>query len=910
LPFPDLREPLLIRAWELFDVVAADPRRGEPLATAAVAEARAARDPELLGLSLRALASAHRARWDLVGARRLLAEAVRVSRRPELAYVHALTLVSRAALLQEEGRISAARRDLDLALATMAENEAATGAAGTGDSSAERLRFIAYAGLQRAAIDHNSGLVTSAVRQYRALVDHPGLAGVVAVKVKNNLAIALAQRGAFASARRYSDDAVALATQLGPGVLAPAIQTHAWILIQAGRLLEGVAEFEVAARSYAEAALPLGEYYADYADAMTDLRLLPEAAVAAVKSIEEFEAAGVPLMRADAEIKFARIALLSGDYLSAESAALAAGETLRRQRRLAWRDRAVVLAVESRLLAGTVSNGEFAASRRAAGQLEKAGDLPSAIEANLVAGRVAIQTGRVAKSLAPLQRAATLARTGPVLVRIRGRVAGALAARSRGDDRGVLTECRAGLRDLAAHRSGLPTMELRALASGHGAELGEIGLGAVTRQGTPGRVLHWMERTRAAALMAIDPAPTEGFSQLREAHRQAAETGELAVQTESRPQPARSVASRMMVDAEPAAPQDHELRIRAATWMTPETGMVSTAMPSMTELRALLDGRILVEFGRLEGRVVAVVVGPSRARLVELVDECAVTEHVRALFFALRRLANPRSGAAAAAARASADLRVARLRDLLLRPLGLDAAAELVVVPVGPLHGVPWSALHEGPIAVAPSATFWARTRRAALERPFTAAGTDESVTVLIAGPELAGAHEEIEALRDVHPDARVLGPTESRSEDVIDALRTAELGHLACHGWLRADNPMFSALVLADGPVTVQELHSAGVAPHRLVLASCHSGADVAYAGDEVIGFVSAVLAQGTAGVVASIAAIPDVAAVDLMVELHREIRHGRTLARALHAARARIDRGTPEGYVNWCTFSAHGAA
>ena len=120
----------------------------------------------------------------------------------------------------------------------------------------------------------------------------------------------------------------------------------------------------------------------------------------------------------------------------------------------------------------------------------------------------------------------------------------------------------------------------------------------------------------------------------------------------------------------------------------------------------------------------------------------------------------------------------------------------------------------------------------------------------------------------------------------------------------------MFSSLLLADGPVTVQELHGAGVAPHRLVLASCHSGADVAYAGDEVLGFVSAMLAQGTAGVVASIAAVPDVAAVDLMLELHRGLRDGLTLARALHAARGRVDRSTPEGFVNWCTFSAHGAA
>ena len=128
-----------------------------------------------------------------------------------------------------------------------------------------------------------------------------------------------------------------------------------------------------------------------------------------------------------------------------------------------------------------------------------------------------------------------------------------------------------------------------------------------------------------------------------------------------------------------------------------------------------------------------------------------------------------------------------------------------------------------------------------------------------------------------------------ARAEEVVAALADADLAHLACHGSPRADNPMFSSLLLADGPVTVQELHGAGVAPHRLVLASCHSGADVAYAGDEVLGFVSAMLAQGTAGVVASIAAVPDVAAVDLMLELHRGLRDGLTLARALHAARGR---------------------
>ena len=75
------------------------------------------------------------------------------------------------------------------------------------------------------------------------------------------------------------------------------------------------------------------------------------------------------------------------------------------------------------------------------------------------------------------------------------------------------------------------------------------------------------------------------------------------------------------------------------------------------------------------------------------------------------------------------------------------------------------------------------------------------------------------------------MAPPESTAERVTGALATADLAHLACHGTLRADNPMFSSLLLSDGPLTVQELYARGLAPHRLILASCESGAHVSYA-------------------------------------------------------------------------------
>ena len=152
--------------------------------------------------------------------------------------------------------------------------------------------------------------------------------------------------------------------------------------------------------------------------------------------------------------------------------------------------------------------------------------------------------------------------------------------------------------------------------------------------------------------------------------------------------------------------------------------------------------------------------------------------------------------------------------------------------------------------------------------------------------------------------------PPASTADAVAEALAGADLAHLACHGVLRTDNPMFSSLLLSDGPMTLQEIYARGLAPRRLILASCQSGSQASYAGDEVLGFVAALLARGTAGILASAAVVPDVPAAGLMTEVHRRLSRGTTLARALHEAREATGTEDPGSFVNWCTFNAHGAA
>jgi CHAT domain-containing protein len=183
---------------------------------------------------------------------------------------------------------------------------------------------------------------------------------------------------------------------------------------------------------------------------------------------------------------------------------------------------------------------------------------------------------------------------------------------------------------------------------------------------------------------------------------------------------------------------------------------------------------------------------------------------------------------------------------------------------------------------------------------------------LLAAGPQLPGAVDEVRRLGAVHSDDDhlVLCPPDSTVEQVTDALEGAETAHFACHGVVRSDNPMFSSLRLSDGYLTVQELELRGLAPRRVVLAACEAAADTSFPGGEVLGFVSALIARGTAGVLGSIYPVPDVAATSLMMQIHSLLCRGDTFATALHLARASLNLDDPADLVNWCGFTAYGAA
>ncbi|MGY1694408.1 CHAT domain-containing protein [Geodermatophilus sp. SYSU D00814] len=861
---------LLIRAQRAYDGVVGDPRRFDRAAADVVEAARRAADPEALVVGLRAVAWAARARRDNRRALRLLDEALRLARQAGLTSRVAELLVTRAAVVLELGRVALALRDLDRAVP----------AGGRPPPEAD---------FMRAVLLHNLGRLEPAAASYRRVVADPAATLDNRGSAANNLALVAASRGRFDESLRHLDRAEQLAAGIGPSMYAFVAHNRGLVLAQSGRLAEGLAQLDRATELFTQTGVPLGEYHMEYADVLAELRLLPEARELAGRAAADLEAQGVLLLAAEARLTVAHTALLAGDAAAARTAADAAEGLFRRQRRTAWAARATVLAAEAALLDGTGDLTLLRRAARAAGFLDRAGVPSAAAAAHLAAGRLAAELGRPRVARRCLGAARDRSRRGPVLLRLRGHLAGACAERLAGRDDAVLRHCRAGLADLARHRAALGSTELRALASGHGVELGRLGLETLLSTGSPLRVLGWMEQTRAAALLGVEPPAPDGLqdelAELRLVHAELAQalrdTGEEPAELRARQGAA-------------------EARLRRATWQRPGSGAGRAPVCTPAELRRHLDGRALASFATVGGELVAVVLHGGGSRLVRLGPAQPVTAECDSLLFALRRLLRPGRAPALAAARAAAEHALDRLADLLLSPLGLPADVPLVVVPDGRTRRVPWPALHGAPVSTAPSAALWART---------AAAPRSAGPVVLVAGPRLPGAVAEVEAVRRSHPEATVLTGAAATVAATTGALAGAGLAHLACHGRLRSDNPSFSALELADGLLTVHELDRRGIAPRRVVLAACDSAADVPYAGDELLGLVSALLARGTTGVLASTVAVGDAESVGLMDAVHRGLAAGLTGADALHAARAALDPADPRSFVHRCAFGAYGA-
>jgi CHAT domain-containing protein len=361
---------------------------------------------------------------------------------------------------------------------------------------------------------------------------------------------------------------------------------------------------------------------------------------------------------------------------------------------------------------------------------------------------------------------------------------------------------------------------------------------------------------------------------------------------------------------------EDELVAALATLQTRQADYVSLQGVSTADLAQmpprLGPHEVLLEYYLLGDDVMAFIVTDGTVRVYgPLTSRARVEDLVQRWWF---HLAHFRYGSEFvrrhdASLRATALDVLRSLHTSIIAPLEADLEGRTVVlVPHGPLHHVPFHALHDGhrfmierhAISYAPSATVLTLQRVGATAR-------DGTLIVGVPTPALPHIIEEVAAVKACHSDAHVLVGAEATRARVVAAAAGCRRIHLATHAVFRADNPIFSAVQLGDDWLTVSDIYNLDLAADLVVLSGCDTGTSVVHQGDELIGLTRGFLYAGARALVVSLWAVSDAATADLMRTFYQSLAGGSDACQALRLAQREAMVRNPHPYY-WAPFIAWG--
>jgi CHAT domain-containing protein len=858
-------EPLTI-AEGAHALVQADAQAGAAMAQRALRLARVTRDREAEVAALHALGFARHELGDPRAIRTLRA-AVRLADRNGLRRRAALARRPLAGALAYRGEIAAALGELDTAGAALDAHELAR-------TEVFRISVLGNAGRPPASLSASNRALEVLRREGDTIWE---------ARLLKNRGLLLAWRGDAAAAEADLARARDLYAGLGAVEASFAAQFElAGVALTRGDLPTCLARLDAIEAGRVSPRQRAG-FELLRAQALTAGRLAHEARDALERAQRIWRRAGVddPLER----LEVVRLTLVGGHPTHAHALAAAARRSFAAQHRDVYHARATGLWLSAAVAAGVVGRSALRPGRAAVAALSAAGWRAEAEHVRLVVARAAIELGSVDVARRELAACGWLRRNGQAADRVEARHVEALIRLHEGDPGGAERAARSGLRLLDAYRAALGASDLRATASEIGVELAQLGLRIALARADPSRALVWSERMRANALR-LPPVTPPSEPELRDEAAELRRVSDAIARAQRADRPARSLIARQTA---------LEASIRRTSRHASGKRAPRAAIPRRAEIARALGERVLVELIELDGTLTALTLTGRRLVRHELGSAFSVKEELDWLRFALTRLTrrglrSEQRASVLEGARRSAEAIDGRLIAPLADVIG---EGELVIVPTGPLHALPWSmlpSLRGRPVVVAPSVVTWmtlcgSRPRR-------------REKVALVAGPRLRHAGAELAGISALYPRPGLLAGREATSAAVMDALEGASVAHVACHGRFRADSPLFSALELADGPLNVYELQRLRRAPQLVVLSACDLATSDTRPGDELLGFAAALIGMGTRTIVASVVPVPDSAAKQLMIALHRHLTAGCSPAAALAAAQKTL-RQRRSGFV-----------
>jgi CHAT domain-containing protein len=323
---------------------------------------------------------------------------------------------------------------------------------------------------------------------------------------------------------------------------------------------------------------------------------------------------------------------------------------------------------------------------------------------------------------------------------------------------------------------------------------------------------------------------------------------------------------------------------------------------------------LLAFFVGEEQTVVFLLVDGQISAWIRPIGQAALQRQVGSFRRLIQKNPQNQAGELSKVEKAGQDLYHALLVD------ALDSIRKPVVyvAPHGPLHYLPFAALHDGSRYLMEKSTLLNIPSGTVLtylaKKPLAANGS----TVVFANPDLGNpnldlpyAEREGQAVRARRPQAILLTRKEAQEAKARKLGQEAGILHFATHGKFDDTRPMDSALLLAegdgdDGTLTASEIFGLALPGSLVVLSACETGLSQIATGDEILGMTRAFMYAGARQVIATLWEIDDQATSELMDQLYAGLAK-ESPASALRAAQTALRTRYPHPFY-WAGFVSYG--
>ena len=360
--------------------------------------------------------------------------------------------------------------------------------------------------------------------------------------------------------------------------------------------------------------------------------------------------------------------------------------------------------------------------------------------------------------------------------------------------------------------------------------------------------------------------------------------------------------------------QEREKQLLQVFGQLPDVEADSAALPNQTEIPLervqffLDDDTTLLEYFFAGDRILAAVLTNKALEIVPVTTASRVADSLRLLRFQLGKVQLNHEAQETASA-TSYRPTLAHLGNLyceLLAPVRtLLQRRQLVVVPHGILHYLPFHALHDGHafladsynVSYAPSAAVFALCHARSSEASHGALvlGVPDERAPLI--------KDEVESVHESLSGSELLVGADANHEAFVQRAMSSRIIHIATHGSFRPDNPMFSGIKLGDGYLHLYELYQLRLSAELLTLSGCATGLNVIAAGDELLGLIRGALYAGARALLLTLWEVNDRSTREFMTSFYRRLPGSKSKAEALAEAAKELRESYPHPY-HWAPF------